>query len=263
MTGFDLGIFGPALVVALMTLAVVVPLGRVVVEKGAVFPLLVLVQASAAGVTVGLWLFGSQVAGWLLQLTGIATALGFAMVLLFLERYSQPVQQVLVGLGFLTGLSLQALSPVLGLGNVASLQVLVLGEILWVTSGQLVAISLLYGVFIALWYFRNLYRERVLCCLSIAVIAAVSVQVIGVVLTFATFLVPALAAREPIRGNPFLVAFHTGILGYVLGLLVVWIFSIPAGISILIGLVVSAVVFRYLYRCSVRHSDSKISAESQ
>ena len=73
---------------------------------------------------------------------------------------------------------------------------LLTGQILWVSTAQIVYLAALYAVLFAMWWFLRERIGRMGFYLIFALAITASVQLIGVYLVFASFILPALAARR-------------------------------------------------------------------
>ena len=65
-----------------------------------------------------------------------------------------------------------------------------------------------------------------------AVVITASVQIVGVLLVFASLIVPALAARHAPPGWRLAIAFNVGVVGYLAGLLASALLDLPTGAAI-------------------------------
>jgi zinc/manganese transport system permease protein len=108
---------------------------------------------------------------------------------------------------------------------------LLVGQILWVSNGQLIATAVLSAALLALW---RVFNERFgsfgfYALFALAVTA--SVQLVGVYLVFTSLIVPALATHK-LQRRRIAAAYAVGIAGYAAGgLLSVW-FDLPTGAAI-------------------------------
>ena len=108
---------------------------------------------------------------------------------------------------------------------------LLVGQILWVSSTQLIATAVLTSLLLlALRYMpARLQQHSFYALFALAVTA--SVQLVGVYLVFASLIVPALATYRLTRHRLFF-AGMVGITGYAAGLLLSASFDLPAGAAI-------------------------------
>jgi zinc/manganese transport system permease protein len=122
------------------------------------------------------------------------------------------------------------------------LKALMVGQILWVTPLQLVIVAAIYAVVVAIWFFRDLSRERLLFYVVFAVAITASVQIVGVLLVFASLIVPAMAARHAPPGWRMAIAFNVGVVGYLAGLFASAVLNLPTGAAIVVALIPVALV---------------------
>jgi zinc/manganese transport system permease protein len=94
----------------------------------------------------------------------------------------------------------------------------------------------------AVWYFRDLATERVLFYGVFAVVITASVQVVGVLLVFASLIIPALATQQAPTRWRLAIAFNIGAAGYLAGLVASAILDISSGAAIVCTLAIIAAV---------------------
>jgi zinc transport system permease protein len=85
-------------------------------------------------------------------------------------------------------------------------------------------------------------REQLVLTLSLAIVVAVAIKVVGVLLIAALLIIPAAAAR-PLSNTPERMALVAAVIGCtatIVGLRAAWIFDTPAGPSIVC---VAAILF--------------------
>jgi zinc/manganese transport system permease protein len=106
---------------------------------------------------------------------------------------------------------------------------LLVGQILWVSTQQLIGMAALTVLVLALWFGlrERLGRAGFYLLFSLAVTA--SVQLVGVYLVFTSLIVPALAVRSLRPALRLPVAYAIGALGYLLGLALSARFDLPSG----------------------------------
>jgi zinc/manganese transport system permease protein len=225
----DVGILGPAFVAGLLVLATHVPLGTQVLDRGIVFIDLAIAQIAGLGVicadAVGLPEGGAAV-----QASAVAAALLGALLLTYTERRAPQQQEALIGVMFI----LAACAGILVLaGNPHGgehLKDLLVGQILWVNSTQLLwlgAVSALLLVAMALGWIARLGRYGFYAAFAVAVTA--SVQVVGVYLVFSSLIIPALATRARAGKQRLSAGYLLGAAGYALGLALSAVLDLPSG----------------------------------
>lgn len=230
----DLGLLMAPLVAGLLVLATHVPLGIEVLRRGIIFIDLAIAQVAGLGVIAALMLdwdspFAVQVAA------GGASVAG-ALFLNWTERNWPQVQEALIGLLFVTaaavGILLLAGNPHGG----QHLQDLMAGQILWVGWARLLPVAAVYLAVLALWFFGREKLGRVGFYLLFAITVTSSVQLVGVLLVFASLIGPAVAVSNTSRSK-LPVAYGIGVLAYTTGLVLSAVIDLPAGAAIVCCLV--------------------------
>jgi zinc/manganese transport system permease protein len=147
----DWSIVGPALVAGLLVLATHVPLGLQVLRKGIVFIDLAIAQIAGLGVMLADTL-GFEPQGWAVQASAVSAALAGAALLTWTEKRWPDIQEALIGGLFVVascvGLLMLSGNPHGG----EHLKDLLVGQILWVSPGQLQTMAALSAVVLALWW---------------------------------------------------------------------------------------------------------------
>ena len=237
----DWGILGPALIAGLLVIATHVPLGTQVLERGIVFIDLAIAQIAGLGV-IAADTFGLAEGGIGVQLAAVTAALLGAWLLTWTEKRFAEQQEALIGVLFIlaacAGILLLAGNPHGG----EHLKDLLVGQILWVNTTQLLALGALSAVLLAalaLGWVERLGRFGFYAAFALAVTA--SVQLVGVYLVFASLIIPALATR-PWRGpRRHALGYAIGALGYALGLGLSALFDLPSGAVIVWTLAACAI----------------------
>ncbi|MDP1995841.1 MAG: metal ABC transporter permease, partial [Gallionella sp.] len=141
------------------------------------------------------------------------------------------VKEACIGLIFVLAASGGILLMSRNIHSGEHLKDLLVGQILWVSSDQLIATAVLTAALLALWQWGRLKTHNLGFYGLFALAVTASVQLAGVYLVFASLIVPALATyRISHRRTHY--AFAIGIAGYAIGLLMsVW-FDLPAGAAI-------------------------------
>ena len=223
-----LGIVLPALCAGLLITATHVPLGIQVLNRGIVFIDIAIAQIAGVGVVAADY-FHLAENPYAVQAAALAAALAGAGVLTWTERRWPAIQEALIGTAFILAATAQILLLTSNPHGGEYLKDLLVGQILWVTNGQLAVVGVLTAVVLAIWFGRGearLKRFGFYALFGLAVTA--SVQLVGVYLVFATLIVPALASRE--AGERRLrVAYAVAAGGYVIGLAASVAFDLPTG----------------------------------
>lgn len=223
------GILGPALVAGLLVLATHVPLGIQVLDRGIVFIDLAIAQTAGVGV-IAADSFGLPQGGVAVQAAAVCAALLGAWLLTWTEKRAAQQQEALIGVMFIlaasAGILLLSGNPHGG----EHLKDLLVGQILWVDSTQLLwlgGLSVVLLTALALGWVKRLGRFGFYGVFALAITA--SVQLVGVYLVFSSLIIPALATRALRGGRRVGVAYGLGAAGYTLGLALSALFDLPSG----------------------------------
>ena len=218
----------PALLAGLLVLATHVPLGAQVLQRGIVFIDLAIAQIAGIGV-IAADAMGFEPQGWAVQAAALSAALLGALALTWTERRWPDIQEALIGVLFVlascAGLLLLAGNPHGG----EHLKDLLVGQILWVSTQQLIGMAALTVLVLALWFGLRERLGRAGFYLLFALAVTASVQLVGVYLVFTSLIVPALAVRSLRPALRLPVAYAIGALGYLLGLALSARFDLPSG----------------------------------
>lgn len=234
-------IVGPAFLAGLLVLATHVPLGSMVLDRGIVFIDIAVAQVAALGVVIGASLVG-ELGSLSTQISALSAALLCSLFLIWSEKRFPEVQEAIIGVVFVAAAAVQIIVLSSNPGGAEHLKDLLVGQILLVSPTDLVPVAVAYAGVLAVWALRDLARERMLFYGAFAVVITLSVQIVGVLLVFASLIVPALAARVlPARWR-LMAAFNIGVIGYAGGLLISAITDIPTGAAIVCTIVGAAVV---------------------
>lgn len=213
----------------LLVLATHVPLGIEVLRRGIIFIDLAIAQVAALGV-IAAGLAGWE-SPWATQAAAAAAALTGALLLTWCEKRWPDIQEALIGLLFVTaaaaGILLLANNPHGG----EHLKDLLAGQILWVGWTQLVPVAVLYAALLAAWLLFARDQGRVGFYVIFALAVTASVQLVGVLLVFASLIAPAIAVRRMRRGQ-VAAAWLMGALGYGVGMVISAALDWPAGAAI-------------------------------
>lgn len=228
-SALDSGILGPALVAGLLVLLTHVALGKQVLDRGIVFIDLAIAQIAGLGVILvdALGLPGGAIA---VQISAVSAALLGAVLLTWTERRAPEQQEALIGVMFIlaacAGILLLSSNPHGG----EHLKDLLVGQILWVDSTQLLWLAGATAIVLAaLWLgiVERFGRFGFYATFAIAVTA--SVQLVGVYLVFSSLIIPALATRKHQGRKRLIIAYLVGGVGYALGLALSAVFDLPSG----------------------------------
>jgi zinc/manganese transport system permease protein len=228
-SALDWGILGPALIAGLLVLATHVPLGMQVLDRGIVFIDLAIAQIAGLGV-IAADTFGLPEGGVAVQAAAVSAALLGAWLLTWTEKRAAQQQEALIGVMFI----LAACAGILMLsGNPHGgehLKDLLVGQILWVNTTQLLwlgGLSVVLLMALAFGRVDKLGRFGFYGAFALAVTA--SVQLVGVYLVFSSLIIPALATRAHTGKRRIGIAYGIGVAGYALGLALSALFDLPSG----------------------------------
>lgn len=230
----DFALLAAPLAAGLLVLASHVPLGMEVLKRGIIFIDLAIAQVASLGVIVAL-LFDWD-APLAVQAAAATAALGGALLLHWTEHRWPAVQEALIGLLFVAaaaaGILLLAGNP----HGSEHLQDLLAGQILWVGWARLLPVVLLYAALLAIWFLARERIGRIGFYLLFALMVTASVQLVGVLLVFASLIAPAVAVSGLHRGR-LVAAYGIGACAYAAGLALSAAFDLPAGATIVCCLV--------------------------
>ena len=227
----DFQVLWPALLAGLLVLSTHVPLGQQVLARGIIFIDLAIAQIAALGVILAQF-FGVDEHGAGVQVAAAVAALAGAGLLSATDRRWPEYQEPLIGTLFVLaatgGLLLLANNPHGG----EHLKDLLVGQILWVSAGQLWPAALISAALLGVIAWRRGALDGLAFYAVFALAITISVQLVGVYLVFASLIVPALATAG-MRGRGRLVAAYAiGAGGYVLGLGLSAVLDLPSGAMI-------------------------------
>ena len=213
----DLSILWPALIAGILVLLSHVPMGQQVLKRGIVFIDLAIAQVAGLGV-IAATASGMELSGWETQAAAVVAALLGALLLTWTERKRPEVQEALIGVLFVLASTAQILLLANDPHGGEALKDLLAGQILWVSSEQLVRAAVLTAVFLVVW-FR--YRERIGTIgfyVLFALMVTTSVQLVGVYLVFTTLIVPALGTYRHGPSRQLGLGYLLATVSYVIGL---------------------------------------------
>ena len=245
--GTLLSILWPALVAGLLVSLSHVPLGQQVLRRGIVFIDLAIAQVAALGVIVA-QSAGLELHGWLTQLAAVTAALLGAMLLTWTERRRPEVQEALIGVLFVLASTAQILLLANDPHGGEALKDLLAGQILWVSSEQLVRAAVLTAVFLVVWFrWRTRFGHAGFYVLF-AVMVTMSVQLVGVYLVFTTLIVPAVATYRHAPGKHLLLGYALAAASYLAGLGVSVVTDLPSSAVIVWAMAMLAILLHLTAR---------------
>lgn len=237
----NFSILWPALLGGVLVLLSHVPLGQQVLTRGIVFIDLAIAQVAGVGV-IGAHYAGFELQGWTTQLAAVIAALLGALLLTWTERKRPEVQEALIGILFVLASTAQILLLANDPHGGEDLKDLLAGQILWVSSAQLLRAGVLTAVFLVVWFGLRERIGRIGFYVLFAFVVTASVQLVGVYLVFTTLIVPAVAVyRYPPR-RQLLVGLALATASYVVGLALSAITDLPSSPVVVWAMVVLGIV---------------------
>jgi len=241
VNALSLEILGPAFVAGLLILATHVPLGTIVLNRGIIFIDIALAQVAALGVVFGNLMLGATT-GWAVQISAIAAAVGCSMLLTWTDKRFPAIQEAIIGVIYIVAAALQIVLLSYSPNGSEYLKELLVGQILWVSQTQLIVLSLISAAALGVWYTQDLVNNKVLFYGVFAIVITASVQIVGVLLVFASLIVPALATQHAPKHWRLMIAFNIGVAGYLFGLMASALLDISTGAAIVCTLVFAALM---------------------
>ena len=245
LDALDLSILRPAFVAGLLVLATHVPMGQQVLARGIVFIDLAIAQIAGLGV-IAADAMGWEPQGFAVQLAAVGAALLGALLLTLTEKRWPEVQEALIGVLFVlaacAGILLLANNPHGG----EHLKDLLVGQILWVSYGQLFPVALLTAAILTLWFGAGKRLGRIGFYAMFALAVTASVQLVGIYLVFASLILPALATFRLGAEQRLAWGYGVGASGYAIGVMVSALLDLPTGAVTVWALALAAIVMALL-----------------
>jgi len=240
----EVNILWPALIAGLLVVVSHVPLGQQVLARGIVFIDLAIAQVAGLGVIVA-HRFDVGIGGWTTQMAAVAAALAGSLLLTWTERKRPEAQEALIGILFVLASTAQILVLANDPHGGEDLRDLLAGQILWVSTDQLIRTAVITAIFAIVWF---LWRERIGRIgfyVLFALMVTAAVQLVGVYLVFTSLIVPAVATYRHAAKRQLLIGYALAAASYVVGLAASVVTDLPSSPVIvwamaLIGLVVHA-----------------------
>lgn len=235
----DVALLAAPLAAGLLVLSTHVPLGTEVLRRGIIFLDLAIAQVASLGVLAATLLdIESPIA---IQAAAVSAALVGAVVLDQIERRWPHIQEALIGLIFVSaaaaGILLLSGHPHGG----EHLQDMLAGQILWTGWERLGSIAPIQMLLLWVWFGHRQRIGRIGFYLVFAVTVTISVQLVGVLLVFASLIAPAVSGSWTKDGSANLPgAYAVGAAGYLVGLWLSAAQDLPAGAAIVCSLSAAA-----------------------
>lgn len=243
----DGSILLPALLAGLLVLATHVPLGRQVLARGIIFIDLAVAQIAGLGV-IAAHTLGLHPQGLAVQAAAFGAALLGAGLLYLTERRWPQLQEALIGSVFVLAASAAVLLLAGNPRGGEHLQELLAGQVLWVTTADLLPTALLSAMVLVAWFWMGARHSSLAFYGAFAVVVTASVQLVGVYLVFASLILPALGSRGYDGRMGLAVGYGIGAAGYLLGLAGSALLDLPAGPAITWALALCALAGALLPR---------------
>jgi zinc/manganese transport system permease protein len=239
MNDVELHILLPAFIAGLLVLATHIPFGMKVLQRGVIFADLAVAQIAGLGVIIAAMLHLAE-KPLAVEAIAAASALCGAALLTWIEKRLSDVKEACIGLTFVLAASGGILLMSRDVHSGEHLKDLLVGQILWVSTSQLIATAILSAVLISLWRWTRLKTIDLGFYALFALAVTASVQLVGVYLVFASLIIPALATYR-IKRQRMVPAFAIGIAGYAAGLLLSAWFDLPSGVTVVWAMAASGV----------------------
>ncbi len=223
----EVNILWPALIAGILVVISHVPMGQQVLARGIVFIDLAIAQVAGLGV-IAAHRVGVGVGGWTTQMAAVAAALAGALLLTWTERKRPDAQEALIGILFVLASTAQILVLANDPHGGEDLRDLLAGQILWVSTEQLVRTAVITAVFAVVWF---LWRERIGRIgfyVLFALMVTAAVQLVGVYLVFTSLIVPAVATYRHAPNRQLLIGYCLAIASYLAGLAVSVVTDLPS-----------------------------------
>ena len=228
-TNVDFTLIMPAFLAGVLVLSIHVPLGQEVLKRGIIFIDLAIAQIAALGV-IAATVLGGELASWQTQVFAGLSAVSGAIMIHRLEQSQKQNLEALIGLLFVLAASAGMILVSYAPHSDELLHDLLVGQILWVNSEQLLWVAALYFPLLITWFTIDIKQHPVIFYLIFSLAITASVQLVGIYLVFASLIIPALASHSLIqKKNKLMLAYTVGISGYLLGLTASFIFDLPTG----------------------------------
>ena len=257
----DLSILGPALIAGLLVVISHVPLGQQVLRRGIVFIDLAIAQVAGLGV-IAAHAAGLELSGWLTQAAAVLAALLGALLLTWTERRRPEVQEALIGILFVLASTAQILLLANNPHGGEALKDLLAGQILWVSTDQLVRAAALTALFVVVWFRWRERFGRIGFYVLFALMVTMSVQLVGVYLVFTTLIVPAVATYRHGLKRQLALGLALAFASYLLGLAASVVTDLPSSPVIVWAMAAVAIGVHLTARAGERAEAGAVAVET-
>ena len=246
-------IIGPALLAGLIITITHAPLGIEVLKRGIIFIDLAVAQIAGLGLLVSnLYLSHNLV--WLSHIVALMFAIIAAFFFKMIENRIKSQQEAIIGVSFVLAASLAILLLADHPTGGEEIRHLLSGQMLFITWSDIFLHLPIYILILVLWFLPiNLNGINFYILFSLAITS--SVQLVGVYVVFASLILPALTALK--RARPYKIAWLSGFISVILGILCSVIFDLPAGPILVVSYVIVTiliVIINKMNNSSVRSS---------
>lgn len=242
----DVTLILPAFLAGVLVLAIHVPLGQEVLKRGIIFIDLAIAQIAALGV-IAATVLGGELASWQTQSFAVLSALSGAIMIHYLEQSQKQNLEALIGLLFVLSASAGMILVSYAPHSDELLHDLLIGQILWVNSEQLLWVAALYIALLVAWFTINVRQHPIIFYLIFSLAITASVQLVGIYLVFASLIIPALASHSIVQQkNKFIIAYSVGLSGYFVGLTASFVLDLPTGAITVWSLLLMAIIAKML-----------------
>ena len=156
-----------------------------------------------------------------------------------IEKKIKSQQEAIIGVSFVLAASLSILILADHPTGGEEIRHLLSGQMLFITWQDLLLHIPIYILILVLWFLPiNLNGIGFYILFSLAITS--SVQLVGVYVVFASLILPALAALK--ATNPYKVAWLSGLISVLLGILLSIIFDLPAGPILVVSYVIVTIL---------------------
>ena len=233
-----LSIVGPALLAGLIITITHAPLGIEVLKRGIIFIDLAVAQIAGLGLLISNVYF-INFSPWIAQIIALIFAMSAAFFFKIVENKIKSQQEAIIGVSFILAASLSILilsdHPTGG----EEIRHLLSGQLLFITWHDVLLHLPIYILILVLW-FLPINHNGIGFYILFALAITSSVQLVGVYVVFASLILPALTALK--SANPYKVAWISGLISVVLGILLSIIFDLPAGPILVVSYVIVTIL---------------------
>ena len=184
-------------------------------------------------------LYLSHNLAWLSQIVALMFAVIAAFFFKMIENRIKSQQEAIIGVSFVLAASLAILLLADHPTGGEEIRHLLSGQMLFITWPDVFLHLPIYILILVLWFLPiNLNGIGFYILFSLAITS--SVQLVGVYVVFASLILPALTALKKTR--PYKIAWISGLISVLLGILCSVIFDLPAGPILVVSYVIVTIL---------------------